>query len=151
MHWSLYATLSLLLVGTFNTMLEGSKQTMSADVITKSMYTSSILVCAGVISALSLLYHRHYHKVEYRRFYKVPRMSHVIFPACCLCSYLVTNTLALSGGGGVAMGIINLNMIVTLLAGSYFYNDRINLKIICSMLIGVMSLNFAVYESSKIN
>lgn len=75
----------------------------------------------------------------------------MLFPAVCLCTYLMTNTLALSGGGGVAMAIINLNMFVTLLAGAYLYHDRINAKIIGFMLVGVFGLNMAVYESSLLN
>jgi drug/metabolite transporter (DMT)-like permease len=151
MHWTAYATMSLLLVGTFNTILEGSKSTMNQTIHTKIIFTSTILMLAGAISAMNLCYHYHAHRTEFKQFFKAPRLFHVLAPAMCLCTYLVTNTLALSGGGGVAMGIINLNMIVTLLAGSYFYKDKINATVLIAMIVGVASLNIAVYESMAIN
>ena len=64
---------------------------------------------------------------------------------------MVTNALALSGGGGVAMCIINLNLIVTITAGHFIFKDKINSKIIIAAAIAIVGFLFAAYESNKIN
>ena len=64
---------------------------------------------------------------------------------------MCTNILALNGGGGIAMGIINLNMFVTLALGVMLLGDKINSKVIIGGLIAGLSISYAAYESSLIN
>ena len=75
----------------------------------------------------------------------------VIMPAIILFSYLITNTLALAQGGGIAVSIINLNMFVTILAGVLLFNDKINNVIIVSMIVAFISIGVAAYENYRIN
>ena len=65
--------------------------------------------------------------------------------------YLITNTLALAQGGGIAVSIINLNMFVTILAGVLLFNDKINNVIIVSMIVAFISIGVAAYENYRIN
>lgn len=75
----------------------------------------------------------------------------VIIPALLLNGYIMTNVLALNAGGGIAMGIINLNMFLTMLLGAYFYGDKINIKIAICAVVAASAMSIAVYESSIIN
>ena len=75
----------------------------------------------------------------------------IIIPGLVLFTYLITNTLALSNGGGFATAIISLNMFVTIIAGVYFFNDKVNYKIILSLIVGSSSIAFGAYESYKLN
>tara|TARA_Y100000816_G_C26108334_1_gene590091 strand:- start:200 stop:643 length:444 start_codon:yes stop_codon:yes gene_type:complete len=146
--------MSLFLVGSFNTFLEGTKETVPKGFINKHMYLCSILAVAGAIGSITLIYYSIASPVEFRSFFtkyqKFPYWT-IVIPAVILFSYLITNTLALSGGGGIAIAVSNLNMFVTILAGAYLFGDKINYKIILSLIVGVIAVSFGAYESYKLN
>ena len=81
---------------------------------------------------------------------KIPYL-HIVIPAIILSAYMLTNILALNGGGGIAMGIINLNMFVTLAVGVMLLGDKVNTKVIIASIIAGLSISFAAYQSSLIN
>lgn len=90
------------LVGSFNTFLEGTKETVPKGFINKHMYLCSILAVAGAIGSITLIYYSIASPVEFKSFFikhqKFPYWT-IVIPAVILFSYLITNTLALSGGG----------------------------------------------------
>ena len=74
-----------------------------------------------------------------------------MIPGILLCIIMVLNIMALSGGGSIAMVVINLNMLVTLYLGSLFLGDKFNNKIIISTLIALVFISYSVYEFMIIN
>ena len=64
--------------------------------------------------------------------------------------YLISNLLALVEGGGVAMVIINLNTIITIIAGVLLFKDKLNFGMIVGIIISVLSAAFIAYEKSKL-
>jgi drug/metabolite transporter (DMT)-like permease len=154
MDWIVPALGSTLFVGSYNSFLEGSKKFIPKGFVNKHIYICSILFIVGIIAGLFLLYYKLTHQKEFSTIFKkhitFPYLI-VIIPAIILNSYMVTNTLALSGGGGIAMAIINLNMFVTILAGVMLYGDKINTTVIISMLIAIMVISYGVNASMKIN
>lgn len=80
---------------------------------------------------------------------KIPYL-HIVIPAIILTIYMLTNILALNGGGGIAMGIINLNMFVTLALGVMLFGDKVNSKVLIAAIIAGLAMSFAAYESSRI-
>ena len=61
---------------------------------------------------------------------------------------MLADLIALSEGGGIVMGVINLNVFVTLIGGALIYGDKINAKIILSLLGAFGLISYATYESS---
>ena len=154
MNWIIWALISVFLIGTYNTFLEASKSSIPKGYVFKHMYLSSILIISGLINLLVLIYHHKTNKKSFEYFYtkhiKFPYPI-ILIPAIILSIYMISNILALSGGGGIAAVIINLNSFVTLIAGAMLLGDKINLKIIISALISIFFVGIASLESRKIN
>ena len=153
MSWIIYATASIFLIGAFNLFLEATKDTIPAGFHYKHIYLCCILVLAGILASISLICYKFLYPnalIEISNNFK-PYYLIVIMPAIILFAYLITNTLALSQGGGIAVAIINLNMFVTILAGVLLFNDKINARIIVSMIVAFISIGVAAYENYKIN
>ena len=154
MSWVIYAIASIFLIGAFNLFLEATKDTIPKGFHYTHMYLCCILVLAGVLAGISLIcYHFLYPNALSDISSKIKPSYYltVIMPAIILFSYLITNTLALAQGGGIAVSIINLNMFVTILAGVLLFNDKINNVIIVSMIVAFISIGVAAYENYRIN
>jgi len=152
--WWIFALCSTFAVGTYNLFLEGSKKIVPNGLIPKHIFICSILTITGLISAIILyIYYVKENKIFLNTFEKHlnPKIYMIIIPAFILTFYMICNTLALSGGGGIAMTIINLNLLVTILGGVILFGDKINTKIIVAGLIALVGFLFASYESSLIN
>lgn len=154
MYWLYYAFISIILMGVFNLYLEGTKTSIPKGFHNKHMYLCCILVTAGLLSLCLLLYYRIAYSKEFITFFKKDitfPYFHVIIPALLIISYMITNMLALNKGGGVAMGMIGLNMFVVLIGGALMFNDKIDYKIIIAMLVGICAIAFAAMESYRLN
>ena len=162
MNWIIFALASTLFVGLYNSFLESSKVVIPKGGHNKHMYLAAILVVTGIINCLILvgysftrpkdfqsLFNKLQHKYISNKI-KIPYLQ-IVIPAIILTVYMLTNILALNGGGGIAMGIINLNMFVTLALGVMLFGDKVNTKVIIAALIAGLSMSYAAYESSKLN
>ena len=154
--WWVFALFGTFAIGSYNTFLEGTKAIIPKKIgfTGKHIFMCCVLTIAGLISFVSLLiiYSKNpktVHTVLGKHI--LPQSWSIIIPGCLLAAYMVTNALALSGGGGVAMCIINLNLIVTITAGHFIFKDKINSKIIIAAAIAIIGFLFAAYESNKIN
>jgi drug/metabolite transporter (DMT)-like permease len=63
----------------------------------------------------------------------------------------VTNTLALANGGGIATAIISMNMFVTIIMGTILFGDKMNDKILLSLIVGGSAIGYGAYESHRLN
>lgn len=162
MNWIILALASTLFVGLYNSFLESSKVIVPKGEYNKHMYLAAILVVTGVINTLILVgysftrpkdFQSLFTKLQHRYIsdtIKIPYL-HIVIPAIILTIYMLTNILALNGGGGIAMGIINLNMFVTLALGVVLFGDKVNSKVLIAAIIAGLAMSFAAYESSRIN
>lgn len=151
--WVFWSVLGALGVGTFNIFLTASKDSIPKGVSYKHMYLSIILMFAGLFSGFVLLYYRLFQKKKFDTLISKtlkPPYTIYILPSIIMIVYLIANLLALVSGGGVAMVIINLNMIITIIAGVLLFKDKINIKIIIGIIISLLSAAFIVYEKSKL-
>jgi len=151
MDWIAPALGGALFVGSYNSFLEGSKKFIPKGFVNKHIYICSILFIVGIIAGLFLLYYKLNHQKDFSTIFKkhitFPYLI-IIIPAILLNTYMITNTLALGRGGGIAMAIINLNMFVTIFAGVMLFGDKINASIIISMLIAIMIISYGVNENN---
>ena len=154
MNWEIYAVFGIFGVGIFNTLLEATRNYIPKSFEYKHMFLCIILIIAGIISSVILFY---YYITKNKEFNNLLcdssnfKLYMAAIPAVILCVYLITNTLALHGGGGIAIGVINLNMYVTLFLGYFFLKDKLNLKIIVSAVIAAFGIGYAAYESNRIH
>ena len=151
--WVFWASLGALGVGTFNTFLAGTKDSIPQGVAYKHMYLSILLIFAGLLSVLVLLYYRFTQKKKFDILVSKtlkPPFTLYILPSIIMLIYLISNLLALVEGGGVAMVIINLNTIITIIAGVLLFKDKMNFSMIIGIIISVLSAAFIVYEKSKL-
>jgi drug/metabolite transporter (DMT)-like permease len=154
MNWILFAILSVFLVGIFNVCLEATKETIPAGFTNKHMYLCSILVVAGIIGGFILVYYSVTKPADFSELFTGHLRSSywlIFLPAIILCTYLVTNTLALSNGGGIATAIISMNMFVTIIMGTMLFGDKINDKILLSLIVGASAIGYGAYESHRLN
>ncbi len=150
--WVLYAILGTFGIGLYNHLLERSRKHIPYGFINKHIYLSSILFISGIISGLFLGYYNLNHNKEFNIiFTNHIKWYMVLIPALVLNGYMMANIVALSNGGGIAMGIFSLSMYITLFGGVIFLGDKINKEIIISMLIAIPIISYAVMQSIKIN
>ena len=155
MNWIIFAIISVFLIGIFNTILEATKVTIPKGFVNKHMYLCSILVVSGIIGAITLVYYSITSPTEFKELFTkqlvFPYYSLIWIPAIILSTYVVTNTVALANGGGIAIAVINMNIFVTVIAGVILLGDKINDKILLSMIIGGMAIAYGAYESYRLN
>ena len=149
-NWLVPALAGALLIGIYNLLLEGGGKAVGSDRNAKSAYMMMIMVCAGVYAALILMYFRVTKPESLSKATKTVKSGYwkVLLPGLICVAYMLADLLALSEGGGIVMGIINLNVFVTLIGGALLYGDKINTKIIVSLLGAFGLISYATYESS---
>lgn len=153
MSWIIYAIVSAFLIAIYNLFLEGAKNMTGNSNIKKHIYLCYILILSGIINSIVILYYRMFHKKDISEFtINKSSLWKIILPSVILSLYMLTNTLALSGGGGISSAIFMLGAaVLTIMGGAYFYKDKINYKIITSFLIAAASVGYSIIESHKIN
>tara|TARA_A100001011_G_scaffold255115_1_gene263395 strand:- start:104 stop:571 length:468 start_codon:yes stop_codon:yes gene_type:complete len=149
-NWLVPAVAGALLIGIYNLLLEGGGKAVGSDRNAKSAYMMMIMVCAGVYAALILMYFKVTKPESLAKATKTVKSGYwkVLLPGLICVAYMLADLLALSEGGGIVMGIINLNVFVTLIGGALLYGDKINTKIIVSLLGAFGLISYATYESS---
>jgi hypothetical protein len=113
----------------------------------KIAYGCMVLVGAGVFGAILLAGVYVHHK---EAIVSVPRWT-VFVPALLTPTIVVGNILALSWGGSIATSVVNLNTVLTLLAGAWLLGDKINAHVLGGIALGVAGISYATMESIKIN
>ena len=152
MNWLAPAVAGAVLIGIYNLLLEGGGRAVGTDRNAKSVYMMMIMVCAGVYAAVFLLYFKTSQPEAVSKAVKSVKGGYwkILLPGLICVSYMLADLLALSEGGGIVMGIINLNVFVTLIGGALIYGDKINAKIVLSLLGAFGLISYATYESSLI-
>lgn len=149
-NWLAPAIAGALLIGVYNLLLEGGGKAIGSDRNAKSVYMMMIMVCAGVYAALILIYFKATKPQSVAKAIKTVKSGYwkILIPGFICIAYMLADLLALSEGGGIVMGIINLNVFVTLIGGAVLYGDKINAKIIISLMGAFGLISYATYESS---
>jgi drug/metabolite transporter (DMT)-like permease len=113
-----------------------------------------VLVYAGFFSAIYLLFlylkypkHMEVLLTQYKQWFSYE----YVIPGLISPTIGIANVFALTGGGGIAISVINLNMITTLLMTALLFKFKINYKIVIACLLGVFGISYATYESMKLN
>lgn len=154
MLWLTYAIASIFLMGAFNLFLQATKDTIPKEFHYTHIYLCCILVLAGILGGISLICYQVLYPNAlselctdcFKPYYMI-----VTIPAMLLFTSLITNTLALAQGGGIAVSIINLNMFFTIFVGTLLFGDKINYRIIIAMIVAVVAITIGTYESYRIN
>lgn len=149
-NWLIPAVAGAILIGTYNLLLEGGGKSIGSDRNAKSVYMMMIMVCAGVYAAIILAYFKIKSPNSVDKVMKNLKSGYwkVLLPGLICVSYMLADLIALSEGGGIVMGVINLNVFVTLIGGALLYGDKINAKIILSLMGAFGLISYATYESS---
>ena len=152
MNWLVPALYNVAALSIYYIFLQGSNTYLTNDFASQFVYGCSVLIIAGFTAILILFYFYIQDATKiHNLFYKKIKIIDILVPGILAPTIIISNILALSKGGGISISVINLNMIVILLAGAYLYKDKINLKIIISILFGIASISYAVNESISIN
>ena len=149
-NWLIPAITGAILIGTYNLLLEGGGKSIGSDRNAKSVYMMMIMVCAGVYAAIILAYFKVKSPDSINKVLTKLKSGYwkVLLPGLICVSYMLADLIALSEGGGIVMGVLNLKVFVTLIGGALIYGDKINAKIILSLLGAFGLISYATYESS---
>ena len=151
--WLVPAIITLFLTGGFNSYCQYIGIKFSKTTHEKIIFCNLFFVVMGIIGLFILLFYKFIKPKtldNLNQKLKQPFIKAMI-PGILLCIIMVLNIMALSGGGSIAMVVINLNMLVTLYLGSLFLGDKFNNKIIISTLIALVFISYSVYEFMIIN
>ena len=153
MNWIICSIISVFLIGIYNSFLQGAKFMLPKGDIYRHMYMSIIILIAGIMSAIVLVYYNYTKPKEFKSMFNSKIKNNywiIIITALFLALYMYFNILALNAGGGIAMAIINLNMYVTIILGVLLFSDKINIKIIIAIIIGGLAMAYTAYENGKL-
>jgi len=153
MSWEFIALFSSGILGAFNTLLEGNGKSFKTDYLAKLTHMMMIIIFSGIIALFIIVYIYHTHKTSMNKAvsFFTNETWKVILPGAMIPLYLFLNIKALSEGGGIAMAIINLNIIVPLIGGHFLYNDKIDTILVCTVLLIIVLTGFASYHSYQLN
>lgn len=150
MNWIIYSIIGAILTSIWSILLELSNNFISKGITSKFIYILLIFVISGIISFIILLYYYYigYDKLLLKNLKKNKYLIFISSIILILSLYFVQ--LGLSGGG-IALSIINFNMLIVLIISSILFNDKINLKIVLSIILSLIITSYAVILSNKIN
>ena len=153
MNWIFSAFVGAILIGVYNSFMEGSKGFIPGGTINQLLFMMALQLVTGIIGMLGLFALRHNYKSEYdimfKKHLKFPYLL-LLLPALIQISYLLFNMKALSEGGSVAMAIINMNTFVTIVLGTLLFNDKINTEVALSLVVSVIAGIYAVYKQQQL-
>jgi hypothetical protein len=153
MRWEFIALFSAGIVGIFNTLLEGNGKAFKSDYLAKLTHMMMIIVFSGIIALFVIVYIYHTHKPSLNKAvsFSTNETLRIILPGLMIPLYLFLNMKALSEGGGIAMAIINLNIIVSLIGGHFVYNDKTDTTLVITVLSIIALTGFASYHNYQLN
>ena len=154
-NWIIFAIGSGLLIGTYNLFLESTKKLLDSDIISKLIYINVILIFASLFSLILLIVYYLRNRNTFKNFIQniiSKKIIYCLIPAIVLLTYMSFNVLALSKVGGIAIFIFNsLASFLTLFGGVILFKDKINSKVVISLIIGLSFIIYASLQSNKIN
>ena len=150
LNWLPAALSGAALIGTYNLLLEGSGKEIGSDPIAKSAYMMLIMVVAGILGLVIIFGLKSKYAKSTSKVMTMAKKApwKILAPGVICVCYMLANILALSEGGGIVMAVINMNIFITLIGGAMLYGDKINTKIIVSLILAMGLVTYASYESS---
>lgn len=153
MRWEFTALISACAIGIFNTILEGQGKSLGKDYIAKLSHIMILFVFIGIFALLMCGY------LYYTQKKSMNSAVSFILKDPLMCGlhglliplYLFLNIKVLSEGGGVAMAIVNLNIIIPLIGGYVLYNDNIDSTLVIAVILITLLTGFVSYHNAKIN
>ena len=152
--WILLSIISMFMMGTFNFLLSRTQKLLPNEVIYKQIFMYNLLVVAGIVSFILLMFLYFKDSTKFNKFYSKDtkiKYSSFAVPAIIIVSYLTLNIISLTKGGGIATTIFGLSTFVTIMLNVFFMNYKVNFKIISGVLIIFALTAFVVNETIQIN
>ena len=153
LNWLVPAMASAAQIGAYNLFLEASGKHLGKDNYAKMSYVMMILVVSGAFATAALLLIRSRHASS---FAKARNLAHrdgwrVLLPALLCISYMVTNIIALSEGGGIAITVIYLNIFINIIGSSLLFGSKLNARMVGALALAVGAISYANYENKLLN
>jgi len=149
--WVSFSLIAMILIGVFNILQMLVNKNIQSDVNLGVVYMRAILICSGILSALTFLIPG----VQLNR--KLMNDGLRFFdPKLLIGSAIVFSLIniailfAYSKGGSLAGVIINLNLLIVLFYGYFILKEKINTNIMIAMLIYLLSGAYIVYEKNRL-
>tara|TARA_Y100000389_G_scaffold198035_2_gene233796 strand:- start:1838 stop:2278 length:441 start_codon:yes stop_codon:yes gene_type:complete len=144
----------MFMMGTFNFLLSRTQKLLPNEVIYKQIFMYNLLVVAGIVSFILLMFLYFKDSTKFNKFYSKDskiKYSSFTIPAIIIVTYLSLNIISLTKGGGIATTIFGLSTFVTIMLNVFFMNYKVNFKIISGVLVIFALTAFVISESIKIN
>lgn len=153
MRWEFIALISACVIGIFNTILEGNGKVFKTDYLAKLTHIMMIIVIAGIIALFIIVYLYHAERISLNKAvsFFTNETWKIVIPGVLIPLYLFLNIKALSEGGGIAMTIVNLNIIIPLIAGHLLYNDKIDTTLVAMVILIILLTGFTSYHNYQLN
>ncbi len=152
--WVILSIISMFMMGTFNFLLSRTQKLLPNEVIYKQIFMYNLLVVAGIVSFILLMFLYFKDSTKFNKFYSKDskiKYSSFTIPAIIIVTYLSLNIISLTKGGGIATTIFGLSTFVTIMLNVFFMNYKVNFKIISGVLVIFALTAFVISESIKIN
>jgi|TARA_Y100000992_G_scaffold299504_1_gene266409 drug/metabolite transporter (DMT)-like permease len=153
MYWISSAIISMLIIGFYNTVLQGTTNFVPDGLIYSHMYISMVLVIGGILSFVVLLYYRYTKPKEFKSMFEKKikiKFLTIMIMGLFLILLEIFKLIAIIEGGSIATALINLNMYVTLIFGVFLFGEKFNYKMVISTIIATIAMIYTIYEKRKL-
>ena len=154
MKWIIFAIIGAIGVGLYNFYMAATKELYPLGTLNNILFMLAIQVIGGIFGIIGLIFCKMYNAKIFDTFFteyiKFP-YQYLVIPTVIQFVYIFANLLALNIGGTKAISIINWNSIITILLGNIFLKEKLNSKILISLIVMILSSSYSVYEKVIIN
>ena len=152
LNWILWSFLAMIGVSIFNILQILPNKNIEHNINLQMFYMRAILIAAGILAALSFLIpglQINNKLIKDAEKYFDPKL--LLGSATSLVIFNILLLFAFSKGGSLAGVIINLNLLLVLLFGTFVIGEKTNINIWFAVLLYLASGIYIVYEKNKIS
>ena len=152
LNWISWSFLAMIGVSIFNILQILPNKNIEKNINLQLFYMRAILVAAGILAAISFfipglqLNNKLFKDAE-----KYFDLKLLLGSAISLVIFNILLLFAFSKGGSLADVIINLNLLLVVLFGSFVMGEKTNMNIWLAVLVYLASGIFIVYEKNRIS
>jgi drug/metabolite transporter (DMT)-like permease len=150
--WIMWSFLSMIGVSIFNILQILPNKNIEKNIILQIFYMRLILIITGILAAFSFLIpgmQLNSKLIDNAKKWFDPKL--LFGSAIALIIFNILLLFAFSKGGSLASVIINLNLLLVILFGTFIMGEKTNMNIWISILVYLVSGIYIVYEKNKIS
>lgn len=153
MHWIIQSIICTFALGIYNLLIATAGKKLDSGISSKAIFFTYLMVVAGILSSIFLVifYIKDKKTVSTVINKKINTVQAIITVLLLIIPMILMTNAYNTGPAGIVSAIVNMNLFIVLIGGVLLFEDKVNTKIILSLIAAFIAISVASYESNKIN